>query len=334
VYRIEEVFLRKCVESLIAVEGTPVEIILVDDGSPDHCGVICDEYRDKDKRVRVIHQENQGVSVARNRGIEESRGKWIMFVDADDYVDVDYYSKLEPRIDHECDLMLFPYYRNDKPKDCSYCAKMVVDFNLASLLNSTIIPKKYRTINNVFGTPWTKLFSKKNLLTTEIRFLVGLEKRQDQVFMVSILSRQPHCEYVDVPYYHYRYRATSVCRSYKADTLEWSMRFLDSLDAAVGLDEERKKRVLGAAQLHLLAHECSTLYVFHKDNPKPKSDVYLEIDQYIKSPKVRKNIAQLSFKEKLTVGYVVYLAYLLHMYGIMRLMYLLRIGINKRRNAI
>lgn len=85
IYNVEK-YLKKCVDSVIAQTYENIEIILVDDGSPDNCGAICDEYGKKDKRVRIIHKQNGGLSDARNVGIDTCRGKYISFVDSDDFV--------------------------------------------------------------------------------------------------------------------------------------------------------------------------------------------------------------------------------------------------------
>lgn len=93
VYKAEK-YVHQCVDSLLAQTYTNIEVILVDDGSPDNCGKICDEYAAKDSRVKVIHQKNGGVSAARNIAIAHSLGEWITFVDADDKVTDDYIEKL------------------------------------------------------------------------------------------------------------------------------------------------------------------------------------------------------------------------------------------------
>ena len=85
VYKAEK-YLRKCVDSLLAQTFRDFEVLLVDDGSPDKSGAICDEYARKDPRVRVFHKENGGVSSARNKGMDEARGEWVTFVDADDWL--------------------------------------------------------------------------------------------------------------------------------------------------------------------------------------------------------------------------------------------------------
>ena len=86
VYKVEK-YLHECVDSILAQTFRDFELILVDDGSPDNCGAICDEYAAKDSRIRVIHQENQGLSGARNSGIDVARGEYITFVDADDSIE-------------------------------------------------------------------------------------------------------------------------------------------------------------------------------------------------------------------------------------------------------
>ncbi|MEZ4357074.1 MAG: glycosyltransferase family 2 protein [Eubacteriales bacterium] len=88
IYNVEQ-HLKKCIDSIIGQTYTNLEIILVDDGSPDNCPAICDEYKGKDNRIKVIHKENGGISDARNAGIKEATGKYIAFVDSDDWLDYD-----------------------------------------------------------------------------------------------------------------------------------------------------------------------------------------------------------------------------------------------------
>ena len=93
VYKVEQ-FIHRCVDSILNQTYTNLEIILVDDGSPDRCGEICDEYAEKDSRIRVIHQENSGVSAARNAGLDICTGDYIAFVDSDDYIEADMLQQL------------------------------------------------------------------------------------------------------------------------------------------------------------------------------------------------------------------------------------------------
>ena len=89
VYKVEK-YIGKCIESILSQTFKDFELILVDDGSPDSSGAICDQYAQKDSRIQVIHKTNGGVSSARNVGISKSNGEWLCFVDSDDTVDKDY----------------------------------------------------------------------------------------------------------------------------------------------------------------------------------------------------------------------------------------------------
>ncbi|TNC82678.1 MAG: glycosyl transferase [Oleiphilus sp.] len=97
VYKVEEI-LARCIDSILVQTYTHFELILVDDGSPDDCGRICDEYAQKDSRIQVIHQENSGLSEARNSGIDRATGRYIAFIDSDDWIHPDYLTYLYSKI--------------------------------------------------------------------------------------------------------------------------------------------------------------------------------------------------------------------------------------------
>ena len=109
VYNVES-YLRKCLDSVITQTYKNIEIILVDDGSPDHCGEICDEYAAKDTRIVVIHKKNEGVAAARNTALDIARGEYIMFVDSDDWVEPTFCQKaLGLILEHQADIVFFGY---------------------------------------------------------------------------------------------------------------------------------------------------------------------------------------------------------------------------------
>lgn len=97
VYKVEP-YLRQCLDSVVNQTYKNLEIILIDDGSPDNCGKICDEYAERDERIVVIHKKNEGLPAARNDGIAISTGYWITFVDSDDWCETDYYENIIKRI--------------------------------------------------------------------------------------------------------------------------------------------------------------------------------------------------------------------------------------------
>ena len=93
VYKVEK-YLKRCVDSILAQTYPCLEVILVDDGSPDGCPAICDEYAREDRRVRVIHKENGGICTARNAGLLQAEGQYVSFIDSDDFMDLVAYEKI------------------------------------------------------------------------------------------------------------------------------------------------------------------------------------------------------------------------------------------------
>ena len=122
IYKVEK-FLPRCIESLLHQTYRDLEIILVDDGSPDRCGSICEEYAARDSRIRVFHQSNQGVSAARNKGLAEARGEYIGFCDPDDFCAEDMFERMLAAIDDDNSIDMaicgYNYYDEDYNLDTS-----------------------------------------------------------------------------------------------------------------------------------------------------------------------------------------------------------------------
>ncbi len=107
VYKVEP-YLERCLDSLLNQTLKEIEIIIIDDGSPDRCGQICDAYAARDDQFRVVHQENRGLSAARNVGIEMAQADYLMFVDSDDWVHPDYCRlPYEAAVEHGVELVIF-----------------------------------------------------------------------------------------------------------------------------------------------------------------------------------------------------------------------------------
>lgn len=104
-------FLDDCVQSLCRIQNPRIEILLVDDGSTDCCPAICQKYAEADWRVRVISQDNQGVSMARNNGLKYARGKWVCFVDGDDFLSEDFEAIILRQMDENVEINYFGYQR-------------------------------------------------------------------------------------------------------------------------------------------------------------------------------------------------------------------------------
>lgn len=217
VYGVED-YLRQCLNSIINQSYKDIEIIIIDDGSPDGCGQICDEYGKLDDRIIVCHTENHGVSAARNLGISLSSGKYIGFVDPDDWIEPDMYKALLNGIeDANADVCMMGFV-NDEGDNSSHIMpeKSVCDrsTSLVALLEGRI---------NSFV--WNKLFRKE--LFNKVLFPVG-KQYEDVYIMHRVLSESETIAIIPDCLYHYRIRKDSISRKYSASNLiEYAHAYLE-----------------------------------------------------------------------------------------------------------
>lgn len=198
VYNIEKYIVR-CIESIINQSYRELEIILVDDGSTDASGKICDAYAEKDERIKVIHRENGGLSAARNTGIEQASGQFIAFVDGDDWIDSVMYQEMAEQAEKNgADFVACRYrciYR-DSEKDGS-TGKVIVFTEPFSMLIQYLKEDEAFLIQHA---AWNKLY-RRDLLGDE-RFPEG-RWYEDVVFSAKILSRVQKGVYLDKALYNY-----------------------------------------------------------------------------------------------------------------------------------
>lgn len=218
VYKVEE-YLDACIVSVINQTYTNLEIILVDDGSPDRCGEICNIWQKKDQRIRVIHKENGGLSDARNAGLQIANGKYILFVDSDDCISP---------IMAETLFSALQYYSADIA-ECDY-----LSFNASIPDNKTAEEQGWKIFTSeealssllegaVFKYPvWNKIYSKKVL--NNIRFEIG-KLHEDVFFTYQAFGQSEKIVKVSKKLYYYRQRENSIMGSV------FSMRNLDALEA-------------------------------------------------------------------------------------------------------
>lgn len=171
-------YLHDCIDSILAVDRQDMELLLVDDGSTDNSGTICDEYADKDKRVKIFHKPNGGVSSARNVGIGNSQGKWITYVDADDKATE---ALLNFIPDEDVDLVCFNWEYTTGERENEILKNYVYkEKELKSFLSQHLV-------DYVFRTPWAKLFKREILLNHNIRFDERFSLGEDNLFVTEYL---------------------------------------------------------------------------------------------------------------------------------------------------
>ncbi len=199
-----EKYLRACLDSVLDQTFTDFELILVDDGSPDRCGGICDEYADKDERVRVCHIENSGSSAARNYGIDRARGKYLGFIDSDDYIDKDMYRVLYDNLKKEdADLSMCGLYDVYGGEIINMVEKPIYRTMDAEETILTVMEAKLTSV-----TPVNKLYKKE--LFKGIRYPVGEDSGEDASIIVELLLRCKKTVMTTEQKYYYIHREGSI----------------------------------------------------------------------------------------------------------------------------
>lgn len=203
VYKVER-YLYKCVQSILNQTYSDLEIILVDDGSPDNCGKICDELAKKDNRIIVIHQQNKGLSNARNAGLDICKGEFIGFVDGDDTIEPEMYQMLLFNMESTCDLAICGHRiieedeKLDAPKrDITY-----------KLNNDELWEEVFGNLNNAV---WNKLYRRD--LIGNLRFLQGLLHGEDLLFNLQYLTKCTRGKINRTQFYNYLKRKNSITTS-------------------------------------------------------------------------------------------------------------------------
>ena len=207
VYNIEG-YLPRCLETIAAQTYANLDIILVDDGSTDKSGEICDHFAEMDKRARVIHQMNQGTSAARNLGLKEARGDYLMFVDGDDYLHVDIVKVLYEAISRtiDIDISICSYKRTTK-YDEDICTSDINRYNQTNPYN--MVKRSLRLFGDHLGlfTVWGKLYRKHLIRNIIFRdYAVG----EDCDFNLGVFPLARQIIMVNRPLYYYVQRNTSV----------------------------------------------------------------------------------------------------------------------------
>lgn len=177
-----EKYLGRCIDNILAQTFTNFECILINDGSTDSSSIICEKYRQSNNRIIVIHQENSGVSISRNRGLDVARGKYICFVDSDDYVEKNMLENLVVEINNsDTDVICCGYNEVNR-------TNIIANKDFIFHDRSTIELIHYLEMKQAFGVIWNKLYKKNIIDIHNIRFSTFLKFGEDMVFSLQYFS--------------------------------------------------------------------------------------------------------------------------------------------------
>lgn len=245
VYNVEK-YLAECVDSILAQSFTDFELILVDDGAKDSSGKICDEYAEKDARVKVIHKENGGQASARNTGFDAASGECVVFIDSDDFVVSDsFLADLFDKFGESgADIVLYKHAKYfDSLSECTYSFAFAdgIDDNDELLLE---LVKR----DAYYGMAWSKSFKRRIATESNVRFDTSLSC-EDMDWYFALVSSSEKMSAIDKTYIAYRQREGSVTATIKLKNLvdfiltleNWSDKLKDA-----DMSEKKRTALLGA----------------------------------------------------------------------------------------
>lgn len=311
IYKVPERFLRKCIESLIFQTLREIEIILVDDGSPDNCGEICDEYSSNDSRIKVIHKKNGGLSAARNTGFFAATGEWITFVDGDDWLENETCLEAIKASSDETELVFWTHmkdYRNSSMecffikgieqkeynnKDCKELQVQVLNFN-----------------SNI-ATAYAKLIKRELLVENKIIHDEELRQGAEGIdFNLRLFERITNATFINKPFYHYVFNEDSISAKhdeknhyYVIKCFERIQKFIDSSDNREKLLEKYHERLIYVLITTAISGYFSPL---NKEPFKRKIEKYRKIQNRLLFQKALSNIdkSKLSKSRRMTLFFI------------------------------
>ena len=296
VYNVEK-YIHKCLDSLVNQTLEDIEIILIDDESPDNCGKICDEYAKNDKRIKVIHKKNGGVSSARNDGIKNATSDWVMFADSDDWCEETMCEiAYENAIKNDADVAIFNNYRNyedyEKINEIGLKGKIFDKYEEIEKLQMSILYDRF--MNQIdskleqytdIGSPWSKIFRKDFLEKNNIEFNLKVKGVfDDALFCMETMEKANKVFFKNEPIYHYRILNDSLTNAFKSDRIQIYNIIYKEIE--LFMDKAQKKdNFREAYYARIIVNLCKLLkiYYFHPSNSDKLSKRLKELKKLLKS---------------------------------------------------
>ena len=224
IYNVEK-YLEKCISSLLNQTFSDFELILVNDGSPDNCGKICDSFKEKDSRIKVLHLENGGVCRARNKGMELATGDFYVFVDSDDWVEQNFLKYFANHIEDDDTVIIQNAIRDKNDTSDSNFFRFedesfILEEDLATMITKNIyyLPQ---------GFPWNKLYSRKIIEANNLKFDPAIKLGDDEKWNFEYFRHVKKAVFVARANYHYQYNPTSIsnqARPFERELLRYKFR--------------------------------------------------------------------------------------------------------------
>lgn len=296
-FKVEQ-YLAACLDSLLGGTLREVEFILINDGSPDRCGEIAEEYAKRDPRIRVIHQRNGGLSQARNKGLRLATGEYVGFVDPDDWIEKDMFAELyKAAVADNADGCICSFYEfyegSEEAVEVHYPFLPPLAENKAQVLSSVMLPL---IAGRLHSFAWNKLYRRSLLLQHDVLSPEDMPLMQDTVFNQAALGIMDRIAYVDRPLYHFRRHPASNTMKFRPDLFVTLLRLRQEKEQFLFRQAAAKPEALASVQdwfirrtLHALQVECSSA------NPLPHAEQNRRIEAIIYEAGVRRILSTPGF---------------------------------------
>lgn len=252
VYNTEQ-YLHACLDSILSQSFTDYEVLLIDDGSSDGSGPVCDAYAQKDFRIRVFHKENGGVSSARNLGLDNARGEWIFFVDSDDEILPDGLQTMVDCISDDVDIVLAGYKRYDEAGMVSYEINDRVVTLMDKRESLSTLYEGHGKYYDYLTYGCIRLLRNTIIQTQNLRFDIGIRNKEDTLFIAQYICRSNGItRFSTTPVYRYNQRKDSAMGKWASG---FDSGFIDSLDALVKMKHEIETCYPADSRLVFIAQE-------------------------------------------------------------------------------
>lgn len=281
VYNIPENYLRKCLDSLLEQSLNEIEIILIDDGSTNNSGIICDEYSSKDTRINVIHKKNEGLAAARNTGFRAAKGKWIMFVDGDDWLSLetcDYVYKVGEKFNANIVFwgIIKEYGKNSIPYTYNY-----EDMKLYNKDECKILQAKVLDHDGLIGTAFAKLIRRSYLINNNIFHDETVRQGGEGLeFNIRLFEDIDQVLFVHKHFYHYIFNTNSISASHNENNHYYVIKSFEAIKKFI--DKSSNKSLLLESFNKRMIYVMVTTAITGYFNPENKEAFLTKIKKYKK----------------------------------------------------
>lgn len=308
IYRVPEKFLRQCIESLINQTLKNIEIILVDDGSPDNCGEICDEYAKFDKRIKVIHKKNEGLSAARNEAFFSSEGEYITFVDGDDYLE-EKTCEIAYKIAKQENLELVFW---DQITEYPNTSKVIITDKCGSKKyigkECKILQERVLNFNGRLAQVFSKLINREYLIKYNIIHKNELKQGAEGiVFNIILFEYLNSAYYINMPLYHYNYNDNSISHSHNEENYYLIIKCFEEIKKFISTSKNKEKLFLNFYNriIYVIVTTGISGY-FNCENKEKYSDKVNKYKKFLEQPLIlealkKANMDQIDIQRKIII---------------------------------